>query len=207
LGQVLQFTRKRRLWLPGARSLARRRNGGRRWHGWLSAIRARSSLAAPLPIATPSESSNRRCPSFPDGPDWRGWRIQVTDESRRQVLSVLFHAPSRCAAPGLTQTCLPTNVPDLTALFGEEAKPDGARNQGSTWRFAGCNGDPGTPPNGRHSHGRPFLCGICASSGLCCWSAGWRSWPSCRCGRSGLLSGTRPDSFYRRAIASLHRRQ
>jgi len=51
-------------------------------------------------------------PFIPDGPDWRGWRIQVTDESRRQVLSVLFHAPSRHPAPGLTQTCLPTNVPD-----------------------------------------------------------------------------------------------
>ena len=56
-------------------------------------------------------------PFIPDGPDWRGWRIQVTDESRRQVLSVLFHAPSRQAAPGLTQTSL-TNVPDLPALFG-----------------------------------------------------------------------------------------
>jgi len=34
-------------------------------------------------------------PYIPEGPDWRGWRIQVTDESRRHVLSVLFHAPSR----------------------------------------------------------------------------------------------------------------
>jgi hypothetical protein len=56
-------------------------------------------------------------PFIPDGPDWRGWRIQVTDESRRQVLSVLFHAPSRHAAPRLTQTCLQTNVPGLTARF------------------------------------------------------------------------------------------
>ena len=30
-------------------------------------------------------------PYIPEGPDWRGWRIQVADESRRQVLSVLFH--------------------------------------------------------------------------------------------------------------------
>ena len=57
-------------------------------------------------------------PFIPDGPDWRGWRIQVTDESRGHVLSVLFHAPSRYATPGLTQTCMQTNVPDLTALFG-----------------------------------------------------------------------------------------
>ena len=57
-------------------------------------------------------------PFIPDGPDWRGWRIQVTDESRRHVLSVLFHAPSRYVASGLTQTCLQTNVPDLTAIFG-----------------------------------------------------------------------------------------
>jgi hypothetical protein len=57
-------------------------------------------------------------PFIPDGPDWRGWRIQVTDESRRHVLSVLFHAPSRHGTPGLTQTCLQTNVPDLTALVG-----------------------------------------------------------------------------------------
>ena len=57
-------------------------------------------------------------PFIPDGPDWRGWRIQVTDESRRHVLSVLFHAPSRYATPGLTQTCLQTNVPYPTALFG-----------------------------------------------------------------------------------------
>ena len=47
-------------------------------------------------------------PFIPDGPDWRGWRIQVTDKSRRQVLSVLFHAPSRYGAPGLTQN-LPAN--------------------------------------------------------------------------------------------------
>ena len=61
-------------------------------------------------------------PFFPEGPDWRGWRIQVTDESRRHVLSVLFRAPSRYTAPGLTQTSLQTNVPDLTALFrGQEA--------------------------------------------------------------------------------------
>jgi hypothetical protein len=53
---------------------------------------------------------------IPDGPDWRGWRIQVKDESGRHVLSVLFHAPSRFAAPGLTPTSL-TNVPDLTALL------------------------------------------------------------------------------------------
>src|SRR3954470_6572694 len=72
-------------------------------------------------------------PFIPDGPDWRGWRIQVTDESRRQVLSVLFHAPPRYAAPGLTQTCLQTNVPDLTALLGQDTKLDGARNQASTW--------------------------------------------------------------------------
>jgi hypothetical protein len=64
-------------------------------------------------------------PFIPDGPDWRGWRIQVTDESRRQVLSVLFHASSRCAAPGLTQTCLQTNVPDLTALFGRGGEAAG----------------------------------------------------------------------------------
>ena len=64
-------------------------------------------------------------PFIPDGPDWRGWRIQVTDESRRQVLSVLFRAPSRCAAPGLTQTCLQTNVPDLTALFGRGGEAAG----------------------------------------------------------------------------------
>jgi hypothetical protein len=57
-------------------------------------------------------------PFMPEGPDWRGWRIQVTDESRRHVLSVLFHATSRHAASGLTQTCLPTNVPDLTAILG-----------------------------------------------------------------------------------------
>jgi hypothetical protein len=56
-------------------------------------------------------------PFIPAGPDWGGWRIQVRDESRRQVLSVLFHAPSRHAVPGRTQTCLQTNVPDLTALF------------------------------------------------------------------------------------------
>ena len=61
-------------------------------------------------------------PFMPEGPDWRGWRIQVTDESRRHVLSVLFHAPSRHAASGLTQTCLQTNVPDLTAIL-EDAKP------------------------------------------------------------------------------------
>ena len=63
-------------------------------------------------------------PFIPDGPEWRGWRIQVTDESRRQVLSVLFHAPSRSAAPGLTQTSPQTNVADLTARFrrGGEAE-------------------------------------------------------------------------------------
>ena len=60
-------------------------------------------------------------PFIPEGPDC-GWRIEVTDESRRHVLSVLFRAPSRYAAPGLTQTSLQTNVPDLTALFrGHEA--------------------------------------------------------------------------------------
>ena len=56
-------------------------------------------------------------PFIPEGPDWRGWRIQVTDESRRHVLSVLFRAPSRYAAPGLTQSCLQTNVPDLTGIL------------------------------------------------------------------------------------------
>src|SRR4051812_43675039 len=57
-------------------------------------------------------------PFIPD--DWRGWRIQVTDESRRNVLSVLFHAPSRYAAPRLSQSCLRTNVPNLSALFDAE---------------------------------------------------------------------------------------
>ena len=47
-------------------------------------------------------------PFMPEGPDWRGWRIQVTDESRRHVLSVLFHAPSRYAASGLDAD-LPAN--------------------------------------------------------------------------------------------------
>jgi hypothetical protein len=56
-------------------------------------------------------------PYIPEGPDWRGWRIQVTDESRSHVLTVLFHAPSTYAASGLTQTCPQTNVPDLTAIF------------------------------------------------------------------------------------------
>src|SRR5829696_7778306 len=56
-------------------------------------------------------------PFIPEGPDWRGWRIEVTDESRMHVLSVLFHARSRYAAPELTQTCLQTNVPDLTGIL------------------------------------------------------------------------------------------
>ena len=66
-------------------------------------------------------------PFIPEGPDWRGWRIQVTDESRRHVLSVLVHAPSRYAASGLTQQ---TNVPDLTAIFrgGEAAGREFHRN-------------------------------------------------------------------------------
>jgi|tagenome__1003787_1003787.scaffolds.fasta_scaffold20983590_7 hypothetical protein len=64
-------------------------------------------------------------PYIPEGPDWRGWRIQVTDESRRHVLTVLFHAPSRLAASGLTQTCLQTNVPDLTAIYSAQARQDG----------------------------------------------------------------------------------
>jgi hypothetical protein len=37
-------------------------------------------------------------PFIPEGPDRRGWRIQVTDASRRHVLSVLFPAASRYAA-------------------------------------------------------------------------------------------------------------
>ena len=69
-------------------------------------------------------------PFIPDGLDWRGWRIQVTDESRSHVLTVLFHASSTYAASGLTQTCLQTNVPDLTAIFrgGEAAGREFHRN-------------------------------------------------------------------------------
>ena len=78
-------------------------------------------------------------PFIPDAPDWRGWRIQVTDESRRQVLSVLFHAPSRHAAPGRTQTSLQTNVPDLTALCGRGGQA-GWRPEPSLHLGAGCNG-------------------------------------------------------------------
>jgi hypothetical protein len=64
---------------------------------------------------------NQTAPFIPEGPDGRGWRIQVTDESRTHVLSVLVHALSRYAASGLTQQ---TNVPDLTAIFrgGEAAE-------------------------------------------------------------------------------------
>jgi hypothetical protein len=58
--------------------------------------------------------------TVPFVPEGRGWRIQVTNESRRHVLAVLFHAPSRHAASGLAQTCLQTNVPDLTAIFGAD---------------------------------------------------------------------------------------
>ena len=95
-------------------------------------------------------------PFIPEGPDGRGWRIQVTDESRKHVLSVLVHALSRDAASGLTQQ---TNVPDLTAIpRGGEAgwRPEPSLRLGG---LRGCNGwtDPATPPNGRHSHGRPFF--------------------------------------------------
>src|SRR4051794_26504394 len=79
-------------------------------------------------------------PFIPDGPDWRGWRIQGTDESRRQVFRGLFHAPSRCAARGPPQPCLQTNVPALPALLGRRdqagCRPDPSPDLG----FAGCNG-------------------------------------------------------------------
>ena len=59
-------------------------------------------------------------PFIPEGPDWRGWRIQVTDKSRRNVLSVLFPRAIEMCGPRLSQSCLQTNVPDLSALFDAE---------------------------------------------------------------------------------------
>src|SRR5215217_41771 len=62
-------------------------------------------------------------PFMPEGPDWRGWRIQVTDESRRPVLSVLFPAASRHAAFfRATQNFSQTNLPDLAVLLSCEEK-------------------------------------------------------------------------------------
>jgi hypothetical protein len=62
-------------------------------------------------------------PFIPEGPDWRGWRIQVTDESRRPVLSVLFPAASRHAAFfRATQNFSQTNLPDLAVLLSCEEK-------------------------------------------------------------------------------------
>jgi hypothetical protein len=71
-------------------------------------------------------------PFIPEGPDRRGWRIQVTDGNRRHLLSVLFLAASRYVAfSAPTQTRLQTNVPDLTTLFrGGEA---GGRIVATPW--------------------------------------------------------------------------
>ena len=93
-------------------------------------------------------------PFMPEGPDWRGWRIQVTDESRRHVLSVLFHAPSRYAASGLTQTCLQTNVPDLTAIFGGREAAGREFHRNDPRRSAGSftlTRDVGKAPRARHT--------------------------------------------------------
>jgi hypothetical protein len=59
-------------------------------------------------------------PYLPKGSDWRGFRIQVRDECRRHVLSVLFPAASRYAAL-LTQSSLKTNYPPVR--FGRRSGP------------------------------------------------------------------------------------
>ena len=57
-------------------------------------------------------------PFLPKGSEWRGLRIQVRDECRRHVLSVLFPAASRYAAL-LTQTSLQT----MPVIFGRRSGP------------------------------------------------------------------------------------
>jgi len=59
-------------------------------------------------------------PFLPKGSDWRGLRIQVRDECRRHVLSVLFPAASRYAAL-LTKTSFQTNY--LPVIFGRRSGP------------------------------------------------------------------------------------
>jgi hypothetical protein len=62
----------------------------------------------------------RTVPFLPEGSEWRGLRIQVRDECRRHVLSVLFPAATRYAAL-LTQTSLQTNY--LPVVFGRRSGP------------------------------------------------------------------------------------
>ena len=59
-------------------------------------------------------------PFLPKGSEWRGLRIQVRDECRRHVLSVLFPAASRYAAL-LTQSSLQMNHPPVG--FGRRSGP------------------------------------------------------------------------------------
>jgi len=59
-------------------------------------------------------------PYLPEGSDWRGLRIQVRDECRRHVLSVLFPAALRYAAL-LTQPSSQTNY--LPVKFGRRSGP------------------------------------------------------------------------------------
>ena len=77
-------------------------------------------------------------PFLPKGLDWRGLRIQVRDECRRHVLSVLFPAASRYAAL-LTQSSLKRTTRPC-ALEGEAARRPTRRRQRPAWALVGGAG-------------------------------------------------------------------
>ena len=57
-------------------------------------------------------------PFIPEGPDWRGWRIKVTDENRTHLLTVLFPPPARYEVfQEITRSPIQSNVPELSLHF------------------------------------------------------------------------------------------
>jgi len=46
---------------------------------------------------------HQTAPFIPDGPDWRGWRIEVACERTEKILTVLFPA---CATASVHQTAM-----------------------------------------------------------------------------------------------------